>query len=55
MLRPQHSKISMNSHPLKKCSKCLEMRVPEGGIEMGQKWICGACWIAKNSKKRLAK
>ena len=32
-------------HPQRMCSKCNEMRVPEGGIEMRPgRWICAACW-----------
>ncbi len=36
-----------NHRPLKECSRCKENREPSGGIEMGSKWICAACWQKK--------
>jgi len=38
-------------HPFKLCNKCEEKKPPEGGIELGAKWICHPCWINRNSKK----
>jgi hypothetical protein len=34
-------------HKLRCCNKCDEVKPPEGGIDMGHKWICQSCWIAK--------
>jgi len=33
-------------------SKCLQLRLPEGGIQMSPaKWYCAKCWISFRSKK----
>ena len=34
-------------HKLQTCNKCYETKPPEGGIDMGHKWICQACWILR--------
>ena len=31
-------------HKFKLCTKCEIMKPPEGGIDMGHKWICQPCW-----------
>ena len=35
------------------CSKCGEMRLPEGGIQMSpEKWYCAACWIKRTIRRK---
>ena len=34
-------------HKLKLCNKCNEVKPPEGGIDMGSKWHCQACWTRR--------
>lgn len=39
-------------HPHRMCTKCNEMRIPEGGIEMRPgRWICAACWTNRAIKR----
>ena len=40
-------------HPFKICNKCDEQKPPEGGIDMGHKWICQPCWIMRLTGKHL--
>jgi hypothetical protein len=40
-------------HPFKSCDKCEQKKPPEGGITMGQKWICQACWIIRTTGRYL--
>lgn len=36
------------AHQLKLCSKCKNMKPPEGGIEMSPtRWMCASCWTNK--------
>ena len=36
---------SQPAHKHKECSKCKEMRPPEGGVQMNPtKWHCVSCW-----------
>jgi hypothetical protein len=42
-----------NDHKLKLCGQCNMDRVPEGGIELRNKWICHACWIKKMHTGKL--
>jgi hypothetical protein len=39
-------------HRYKCCNACDKDKPPEGGIDMGHKWICQACWIAKKTGKK---
>ena len=41
------------SHKLRNCNKCDEIKPPEGGIDMGHKWICQTCWIMRLTGKHL--
>lgn len=41
---------SVNEGKFKSCFKCEERKPPEGGIEMGQKWMCANCWIIKATR-----
>jgi hypothetical protein len=40
-------------HRLKHCYKCDTTKPPEGGIDMGHKWMCQACWIFKTTGGQL--
>jgi len=40
-------------HQYKCCNKCDQEKPPEGGIDMGYKWICQSCWIARTTGKHL--
>jgi hypothetical protein len=40
-------------HKLRNFNKCDETKPPEGGIDMGHKWICQSCWIARLTGKHL--
>jgi hypothetical protein len=40
-------------HKLRNCNKCDVIKPPEGGIDMGHKWICQSCWIARLTGKHL--
>lgn len=42
-----------SANKFKFCDKCDEMKPPEGGIEMGPKWYCQACWNRKITGKNL--
>jgi hypothetical protein len=33
-----------STNKFKLCSKCETTKPPEGGIDMGHKWICQPCW-----------
>lgn len=35
------------SHKFKFCSQCDTEKPPEGGIDMGKKWNCQACWVKR--------
>jgi len=48
----QELKFGNPVHKYKCCNACDKSKPPEGGIDMGHKWICQACWIAKNTGKR---
>ena len=41
----------MNSaQPLRMCSKCGQMRIPEDGIQASPtRWVCGSCWRQRAS------
>jgi hypothetical protein len=40
-------------HKLRNCNKCDVVKPPEGGIDMGHKWICQSCCIARLTGKHL--
>jgi len=40
-------------HQYKCCNKCDQDKPLEGGIDMGHKWICQTCWIARTTGKHL--
>jgi hypothetical protein len=40
-------------HQFKLCGKCQQDKPPEGGIEMGGKWMCAGCWTRRSAKKNL--
>ena len=42
-----------SAHKFKLCTKCETAKPPEGGIEMGIKWICQACWNKRITGKNL--
>lgn len=42
-----------STHKFKLCTKCDTAKPPEGGIEMGAKWICQACWNKRITGKNL--
>jgi hypothetical protein len=42
---PNSNKSS--GRPLRLCGKCDNERVPEGGIDMGHRWICAVCWTRR--------
>lgn len=45
--------IKQPVHQPKVCTKCSELRIPEGGIEMGPgRWICAACWAKRAMVRR---
>ena len=44
---------SHGSHKFKLCTKCETEKPPEGGIEMGVKWICQSCWNKRITGKNL--
>jgi len=35
------------SHKFKLCVKCDTAKPPEGGIDIGTKWNCQACWLKR--------
>jgi hypothetical protein len=41
------------NHKFKLCTKCDISKPPEGGIEMGIKWICQQCWNKRITGKYL--
>jgi hypothetical protein len=40
-------------HKLKLCHKCDSNKPPEGGLDLGQKWICQSCWILRTTGSQL--
>jgi len=42
-----------HNHQFKFCGKCESEKPPEGGIDMGQKWICGPCWTRRVTRTAL--
>lgn len=40
-------------HKFKLCNKCEKERAPEGGVEMGSKWMCATCWIRRSTVSSL--
>jgi hypothetical protein len=42
-----------HSHQFKFCGKCEAEKPPEGGIDMGQKWICASCWTRRATGSNL--
>lgn len=45
-----------HKYPLKRCSRCDEDRVPEGGIDMSPtKWVCAACWVRRSASSQQKK
>jgi hypothetical protein len=42
-----------SAHKFKLCTKCETAKPPEGGIEMGSKWICQVCWNKRITGKNL--
>ena len=40
-------------HKLKLCNRCNETKPPEGGVDMGQKWLCQGCWLFKTTGRNL--
>lgn len=41
-----------SGHSKRVCSVCEKTRVPEGGIEMGGKWVCAVCWVNRVRKRK---
>lgn len=41
------------SHQFKFCAKCQQDKPPEGGIDMGAKWHCQACWNRRSTSNNL--
>jgi hypothetical protein len=41
------------AHRLKLCYKCDTTKPPEGGIDLGHKWMCQSCWISKTTGGQL--
>jgi len=42
-----------SNHKFKLCTKCDIDKPPEGGIDMGHKWICQSCWNKRITGKYL--
>lgn len=41
------------AHLFRECSKCNDMRAPEGGIELRPgKWVCHSCWTKRVWSKK---
>jgi len=38
-------------HKLRSCNRCDQIKPPEGGIDMGHKWICQTCWVTRKHLK----
>lgn len=44
---------NFSTNKFKFCTKCETPKPPEGGIDMGSKWICQSCWNRKITGKNL--
>lgn len=40
-------KTNVALHKFKDCDKCKQPRAPEGGVDMGSRWICANCWTLR--------
>jgi hypothetical protein len=38
---------TFSTNQFKLCTNCETTKPPEGGIEMGVKWHCQACWLKR--------
>jgi formylmethanofuran dehydrogenase subunit E len=41
----------VSGQPKKDCDYCKENRVPEGGVQMGKRWMCAKCWGKRKAHK----
>ena len=51
-----HIRLNGNNHAhkLQLCSKCNQMKPPEGGVEMSAtKWVCASCWTDRVTGRNL--
>ena len=47
MMPPIDLGAAHTSNKFKFCNMCDTSKPPEGGIEMGTKWNCQACWLKR--------
>ncbi len=43
----------VRAHKFKLCSKCETKKAPEGGVDMGTRWICHDCWIRRKTSGNI--
>lgn len=41
-----------STQPLRTCSGCPYPQPPEGGVDVGSRWVCAGCWIRRLSPQR---
>jgi hypothetical protein len=45
---------NVHGHKLQMCSKCLNEKPPEGGVEMSAtRWMCASCWTDRVTGRNL--
>jgi len=47
MMPPIDLGATHSANKFKFCSMCDTTKPPEGGIEIGTKWNCQACWLKR--------
>jgi hypothetical protein len=45
--------VSTKASKFKFCNKCETMKPPEGGLDMGHKWMCQSCWLKRTTGMHL--
>lgn len=45
--------LTERMHKLQLCNQCEEIKPPEGGIKINQKWLCQFCWIKRTTGRYL--
>jgi len=45
--------VNPPANKFKFCNKCETHKPPEGGLDMGHKWMCQSCWLKRTTGMHL--